>query len=567
MLTSQCLTSPPNPLSSSGVNKNNTERFQPYPEITYNARRLREQGISSPYLTTGQPPTSESLHAEIGSKQSYSSPDISTQEKGAIPGNEVHDGKPGRHVKRLQSFHSWPGQESQFDNRSILSDLLSTSIPPESTSAEQITPTITTESVQIQCSDDKDIKQREVLAESERPANRRSYDDTLEKGAGIYNWVKKDNFSQVVEHLEYRVYTDNAVVNKKLETQRAEAEKQQKTQPQKQFIRPESQRYNAEFQTLAKDHGKVELGNSYLMDRYDNQKTEPYMVCSEYSQEDTATGVAWSIGRRFEMEDSHQVSSFEINFAHTQYPVKVACVFDGHGGPEFAEYARDNIEDRLAFYLKKFNRNGLSNAGIMSALKILMVDLDGGQKDKTPSKIEGLLDRRGGDKTDNPGTTASVAVLINNELWISGVGDCRALLVSENGETQQVSCDIKPKTVIQKVKNRGGLIMMGRLAGVLSTGTAIGDHNLASVSSRPKVTRYTADEFPGKILVQVCDGVTDVASSNEIGQAAAQYAKEGDSEAKIAGKIVAQAYAAGSGDNLSCMVTTFKPLARARPEP
>lgn len=457
------------------------------------------------------------------------------------------DDKPHKAIvgsKDLQRFHSWPEDvhSAELVHCSTLTDM--------DISGKKTPPTIVTESARILCSDDGLEKERFVLAKSARAEHRRDFNCTDEKKhAGIYKWVMQDNFAETVEALEYRVYTDDAVVNKKLAAQRISAEKHQNEQSPRDFI---SQKFDDwKFTALPEDGGSIKLGCGSLFGWTGAKQAAEITIQLDYKTENARTGVAWSIGRRQTMEDSHIASTFQVTVAGIEFPVQITGVFDGHGGSEFAEYMRDNIVNRVKFYLESFNQNGFSNAGIMSALKITMVDIDGRLMANTPSGIKDCEK----DSTACPGTTASVAIIINHELWVANVGDSRALLTSENGDTQQVSRDIKPHDVIEKVIKRGGMVLSNRVMGMLATGTAIGDHNFASVSSRPKVTRYIADEFSGKLLIQVCDGITDVASSDEIGQVAAQYSRESEPPAKIAGKLVARAYAAGSSDNLTCMIT------------
>nr|MDT0252311.1 PP2C family protein-serine/threonine phosphatase [Endozoicomonas sp.] len=389
----------------------------------------------------------------------------------------------------------------------------------------------------------------------------RNFDDCTEKKVAIHDWVKQDGFHEMVENLEYRVYTGN--VEKKLKAQSDAAEAQQKNQSFKNFSKPGHKHYNSLFTNLENESGTAMLYKACPATNpaYSLQHSA---VQLKYTTESPQTGVASSIGRRPNMEDNHIAEDFDIKIGDVVHPVQLSGVFDGHGGSEFSTYVKDNIVNCLKYYLETFNGKGLSDAGIMTALNIVMVDLDGRLKVNTPGKIKinGALDKAGNQKFRYPGSAANVAIILNNKLWIANVGDSRALLVDDDneGRTIQLSKDIKPADVGKKAQARGGFAFASGVMGQLGTGTATGNHHLASVSSRPKVTRFTAEEFSGKKLVQVCDGITDVASSNEIGEVIAEYFKEGDSPAKVAGKLVAQAYAARSGDNLTCMITSLQTL-------
>ena len=58
----------------------------------------------------------------------------------------------------------------------------------------------------------------------------------------------------------------------------------------------------------------------------------------------------------------------------------------------------------------------------------------------------------------------------------------------------------------------------------------------------------------GDYLLLVCDGVTDVASSQDIGDRAGRSIEQGKISWEIARDLVGAAFTAGSGDNLTALV-------------
>ena len=90
----------------------------------------------------------------------------------------------------------------------------------------------------------------------------------------------------------------------------------------------------------------------------------------------------------------------------------------------------------------------------------------------------------------------------------------------------------------------------------MSVGRSLGDAHVGpGVSARPKITKIPLSKIPpGSHLVLVCDGVTDVASTKQIGVLVKQRAAEGKSSLIIAENLVDSAYEANSEDNLSALV-------------
>ncbi len=253
-------------------------------------------------------------------------------------------------------------------------------------------------------------------------------------------------------------------------------------------------------------------------------------------------GVCHYIGRRDEMEDEHLATSFNVKIGGSDYPVKLFGVFDGHGGPEASKYLKEKLQAKLSKLLVELNAKGLSDEGIWNALKMTFVQLNQEFKKKS-------------------GSTATVALLLDGKLWTANVGDSRTIL-DNNGQTIQLSEDAKPgdPRYAKGIKNRGGFVnWFGgmRVNGVLAVARSVGDHKLqGAVSARPKITAMSLKEVaPDSHLVLACDGIYDVASSRQIGDAVRDHSDLSPSE--LAQNIVFSAYQANSKDNLSAMVIRF----------
>ncbi len=248
-------------------------------------------------------------------------------------------------------------------------------------------------------------------------------------------------------------------------------------------------------------------------------------------------GVSHFIGRRKEMEDQHLATSFDLNVDGKIYPIQLFGVLDGHGGGQASLYLKNNLAKKLKETLEEFCSRGMSHENIWNALKQTFVRLK--REFKEPKS----------------GSTATVAMIFNQEeLWTANVGDSRTILDSGI----QLSEDAKPTDIYykQKIENRGGKVINGRINRQLAVARAIGDHNVGAVSARPKITVYPLAQIPkGGHLILACDGIYDVSSTRQIAKGVQEHREE--SAAQIASDLVYSAYQAFSLDNLSALVVKF----------
>lgn len=117
------------------------------------------------------------------------------------------------------------------------------------------------------------------------------------------------------------------------------------------------------------------------------------------------------------------------------------------------------------------------------------------------------------------GSTAVVALLGANRIWIGNCGDSRAVLCRA-GKAMQLTEDHKPerKDEAERVEKAGGHVLYWnghRVMGILAMSRAIGDHGLRPyIIPEPEVsvvTRSADDEF----LLLASDGLWDVMSNQE----------------------------------------------------
>ncbi len=230
------------------------------------------------------------------------------------------------------------------------------------------------------------------------------------------------------------------------------------------------------------------------------------------------------------MEDEHLVSSFDLLVEGKTYPVRLFGIFDGHGGSAASQFVKSNLERVLSQTLNETCASTLTDEAVWNALKLAFV----------------CLDKEFGTRVS--GTTATVAMILDNKLWVANTGDSRTIL--DNG--LQLSEDAKPTDIRYRrgIEKRGCFVAFGRINARLAVARAIGDNLIGPINARPKITAIPLPKDTHLILA--CDGIYDVASTRQI--AAAVQASGHLSPQEIAASLVYSAYQAGSTDNLSALV-------------
>lgn len=255
------------------------------------------------------------------------------------------------------------------------------------------------------------------------------------------------------------------------------------------------------------------------------------------------TVVACMQGRRPNMEDTHVVKCFRFYAESKINYAQLYGLFDGHGGQEAAEYTKNNLVKHVRQTLQIFCNQKISDVGIFNALKLAFVNLN------REYKGEG-------------GTTATVAIIIGNNLWVANLGDSRTLLINGD-EIIQMTEDAKPgvEKYNRGIRKRHGYVLEyfgKRVGGVLAVARGIGDKEIMGISARPKIVKYPLDELKfGSYLMLACDGLWDVCSSKQAGEALIKD-KNHYPLSEIAKNLVQAAYQANSWDNISVLLSKIK---------
>ncbi len=284
----------------------------------------------------------------------------------------------------------------------------------------------------------------------------------------------------------------------------------------------------------------------------EKKKFSEYLIDSESPKALPAVGAANTKSKlRQKSEDAHLAATIRFKMGDQEYEAQLTGVFDGHGDKaKCSSFAANNIGEVLTKRLEEFGEKGLSDKAVWNALKLAMVDLSR------------MYEGKGG-------STANVVLRIGKDLWIANTGDSRAFVINDKGLVKQLSEDAKldEDKFLKSIEKRGGEVIKNRIVTVdeelkfrsLGTARAIGDHVFeGAVTARPKITKFTLPyDSSGHKLVQCCDGVFDVGSTNEVGSLVYSLRKKDYGNEEISREIVEAALVNKSGDDITAVVTSL----------
>ncbi|GAA4650194.1 hypothetical protein GCM10023116_24770 [Kistimonas scapharcae] len=362
----------------------------------------------------------------------------------------------------------------------------------------------------------------------------------------LYSELDSDHIDYI-EQLEYRILTgdearakisgklDSALRRALFQQQRErEMERESETSLSRQCLFLQAPTLNPKLALQGPIQGTITIGDI------------PFHYLTRITS--STVGVAYSVGKKRKhkpIEDKYIAETFTIKVFGETIKIDIHGVFDGSGKPDFAEYAANNITIYLTKRLEEFiHKYGFTDWAIREALKIACVDIN-----RTCHRT-------------SCGTTANFALFLKGTLWLVNVGDSRALWVDQYGQVTQLSEDAKPNIdrFKKSILKRGGYVTFGkdrvpRVNQKLGPARYFGFHELNGVvSARPTIVKIDLHGIAG-YLVQVTDGLTDVASTHTLGKQTYQYYVENTSPALIAVKLNIKAFFAGSLDNSTAVVT------------
>ncbi|XP_060674840.1 probable protein phosphatase 2C 11 [Ziziphus jujuba] len=238
-------------------------------------------------------------------------------------------------------------------------------------------------------------------------------------------------------------------------------------------------------------------------------------------------------GKRASMEDFFETKISEVD----GHMVAFFGVFDGHGGSRTAEYLKTNLFKNLT-----------NHPDFIKDTKTAIVEVF------RQTDADYLNEVKGQQK--DAGSTASTALLLGDRLFVANVGDSR-VVACRAGSAIPLSIDHKPdrSDERERIEQAGGFIIWAgtwRVGGVLAVSRAFGDKLLKPfVVAEPEIQEEEIDSVD--FIIIASDGLWNVISNKD-----AVALIQGITEAEEASrKLIAEAYARGSSDNITCIVVRF----------
>ncbi|OIW21440.1 hypothetical protein TanjilG_03540 [Lupinus angustifolius] len=307
-------------------------------------------------------------------------------------------------------------------------------------------------------------------------------------------------------------------------------------------------------------------------------------------------GLSSMQGWRTTMEDAHAA---HLNLAPS---TSFFGVYDGHGGNVVAKFCAKYLHQQV---LKSEEYIAGDVAASLQKAFFRMDEMMRGQRgwrelavlgdkiNRSNGKMEGLIwSPRSGDGNDQgdedwafeegphsdyagptSGSTACVALIRNNQLFVSNAGDSRCV-ISMNGQAYNLSRDHKPDLEIEKERiiKAGGFIHAGRINGSLNLARAIGDMEFKQnkflsaekqiVTANPDTnTVDLCDEH--EFMVLACDGIWDCLSSQQLVDFVHQELLLGTKLSVVCERVLdrclAPSITIGAGcDNMTMVLVQFK---------
>ncbi|KAI9122985.1 hypothetical protein K1719_005874 [Acacia pycnantha] len=262
------------------------------------------------------------------------------------------------------------------------------------------------------------------------------------------------------------------------------------------------------------------------------------------------------IGTRPSMEDEHiQIDDLASHLGlvfKSPIPCAFYAVFDGHGGPEAANFVKRNAM-RLLFEDSNLLLSYDTDALFLKKLEdshrnaFLLADLALANEPTVSSSC---------------GTTALTALVLGSHLLVANAGDCRAVLC-RRGAAVDLSQDHKESYLPEKIRVEelgGRFDDGGYLNGYLDVTRALGDWDLkpslgsaSPLIADPDVRQVSLTE-DDEFLIIGCDGIWDKMSSQEAVSLVRRRLRWHDDPRQCARELVKEALRLKSTDNLTVIV-------------
>ncbi|KAF8089786.1 hypothetical protein N665_0497s0026 [Sinapis alba] len=207
-------------------------------------------------------------------------------------------------------------------------------------------------------------------------------------------------------------------------------------------------------------------------------------------------GVVSRKGKKKFMEDSHRVAPCSVGISNKSF----FGVYDGHGGGKAADFVAENLHKHVLEMVKDCKDKVEKEEAFKAAY--LRTDRD--------FLEEGVVS----------GACCVTALIQNQEMIVSNLGDCRAVLC-RGGVAEALTTDHRAgrDDERKRIENQGGYVEFHRGAwrvhGILAISRSIGDAHLKKWVVAEPETRILDLEEDMEFLLLASDGLWDVVSNQE----------------------------------------------------
>ncbi len=262
-----------------------------------------------------------------------------------------------------------------------------------------------------------------------------------------------------------------------------------------------------------------------------NQKESNYnSIIKDFSKYEFA-----NIEIRKQMEDFTYTN---LNFHNkNNHNISLFAIYDGHNGKLVSEHLYKNFDKILLSNLEKTNYQ--IRKSLIDSFQQINSNFE-----KNP-------------EAKNTGSTATVILIDNNNLYCANVGDSQCYYISKEKIiklTKVHNCNDLQE--VERIKKKNGIIFQNRIFGCINLTRTIGDIEFKEygVTCIPDISKEILSENNSKYIILGSDGVWDVIDENDIINIEKKY---GNNCKDFCKKIIKTAIEKKSQDNISCIVIKF----------
>ncbi len=289
-------------------------------------------------------------------------------------------------------------------------------------------------------------------------------------------------------------------------------------------------------------------------------------------------GKSEALGKRPKMED-RSFHFWKCDSRHSLARQNIAefgmaAIFDGHGGYEIAERAAGYAPMVIENFLSRLSASEILDPeqvrlALEAAFELKSAPEESQIKFKNLADLDTLLSQDLGPANESlkrkphfPGSTAIIAVFLDQQIFFINLGDSRAHAILRDGSIVRMSRDHRPMEDAAAILRAGGDVSIEkfcntpRVNGDLAIARSLGDWHCNGLIRKPEITHLDLIKEEIQTIILQCDGVHDGIRTdshlNKIIHANLDLSKP----EQIAEMIVRHAYHLGSVDNISTLVIT-----------